>query len=316
MAWEGWGVWSLAFQAIAATAITTALLWMLNSWRPQFTLSLMSAKRLFKFGGYLLAAELIDTIYERVYTLLIGKIYGVRELGFYSRADSIKQIPARAVGDTVSRVIFPLFSAVNQNKAQLFRGVQLAVRGTMLIHAPMMLGLAAIAEPFVATVFGAQWLPAVPMLRVLCLAAVFWPLAVINLNVLFAQGHSELFFRLEVFKKVIGSVLIITGSFYGVMGIAWAQVIFSVLAFVMNSYFTGKYLGYGPMAQWRDFGPLIGVAFFMASCVFGIGVAWQGAQALELIVMIVAGVFVFLVLTYTMKLGALRDVLKFVGWDN
>jgi teichuronic acid exporter len=310
LAWRGFGVWSLAFQTTAAALITTTLLWMLNPWRPRWVFSSASAKRLFGFGGYMLAANLLDIAYERIYTLLIGKFYGVGELGFYSRADSLKQMPTGVITDIVSRVMFPLSSVAKNNKAQLVRGVQLAVRGTMLINAPMMIGLAAVAEPLVATLLGVKWLPAVPVLQVLCLGAVVRPLHVINMNVLNAQGHSQLFFRLEVVKKLIGGAILVVGSFYGMMGIAWAQSIFNVAIFVINSYFTGKYLDYGPMAQLRDFGPTIAVALFMGFSVFSLRPAWSGAPASELVVMVTVGAGLFFSLGHAVKLAAMRDVLS------
>lgn len=248
--------------------------------------------------------------YERGYTLLIGKFYGTRDLGLYGRADAIQQYPAGLISGIISRVTFPLFSVAKHDKARLRRGIQLPVRGTMLINTPAMFGLFAVAEPLLSTLLGVRWLPAVPVLRVLCLGGVVWPLHVLNLDVLSAQGHSHLFFRLEVIKRVVGGVFLIAGSFYGVMGLAWAQAIFGILAFVINAHYTAKTLDYGPLAQLRDIGPIIVIALPMAISVFWLGSVWPGASASKLIVMIALGVGVFLFLAYAVKLTAMHEVLK------
>ncbi len=312
LAWRGFGVWALAAQTLTATTVTTVLLWWLNPWRPRRVFSLDSARRLFGFGGYMLASGLLDIAYNRLYTLLIGKFYGVRELGFYSRADGVKQLPVGVLTGILSRVAFPIFSSAAHDPERLRRGTRLAVRGMMLINVPMMLGLAVVAEPLIATLFGAQWLPAVPILQVLCLAGVFWPLHVINLSVLMAQGHSHLFFRLEVVKKGLGVALLVAGAFYGVMGIAWSQVIFGALAFGINAYYTRRYLGYGPVAQIKDFSPALAVSLPMVGAVYGLGAWLIVPPALELLAMTVLGAVVFLALAWVSRVSALRDAVALV----
>lgn len=309
LAWRGAGVWALAAQTVVATVVTTALLWTFNSWRPAFVFSVASARRLFGFGGYMLASGLLDTAYNRMYTLLIGRFYGIRELGFYNRADGTKQLPVGVLTGILSRVAFPIFSASAHDYLQLQRGVRLALRGMMLLNVPMMLGLAAVAEPLVLALFGARWLPAVPVLRVLCLCAVFWPLHVVNLNVLMALGHSHLFFRLEVAKKVLGVALLAVGAFYGVMGIAWSQAAFGMMAFAINAHYTKRYLDYGVVAQTRDFLPMIAVALPMSVCVYWLGERLQLAPALELCALTTLGVLMFISISWAARLAALSDAL-------
>jgi O-antigen/teichoic acid export membrane protein len=310
MASRGYGVWALAAQTLVATGVTTVLLWVFNRWRPALVFSRASARRLFGFGGYMLASGLLDIAYSRAYTLLIGKFYGVRELGFYNRADGTKQLPVGVLTGILARVAFPIFSAAAHDTAQLRRGVELALRGMMLVNVPMMLGLAAVAEPLVLTLFGAQWLPAVPIMQVLCLGGMLWPLHVINLNVLMAQGYSHLFFRLEVMKKLLGVGLLAVGTFYGVMGIAWSQVVSGVLAFAINAHYTKRHLDYGTVAQARDFLPMIGIALPMALGMHWIGTQLRIAPAVELFSLTVLGTLIFLVLGWACRLVALHDAIN------
>ena len=146
LAWHGYGVWALAAQAIVSTAVTTGLLWWISDWRPAFTFRMNSVRRFFGFGGYLLASSLLDMFYARLWTLLIGKIFGVPELGLYSRADNTKQTPLNTLTGILVRVAFPVFSAASQETEQLRRGVRFAVRSMMLVNVPMMFGLAVVAN--------------------------------------------------------------------------------------------------------------------------------------------------------------------------
>ncbi|MGZ0018238.1 MOP flippase family protein [Nitrosomonas sp. wSCUT-2] len=313
MAWQGYGVWALAMQTLVSTFLTTTLLWIFNKWRPGLEFSMGSARKLFGFGGYLLMSGLLDIAYERIYTLLIGKFYGVRELGFYNRADGTKQLPVGVLTGILSRVALPIFSVASDDKEKLRRGVRHALRGIMLINIPMMLGIMATAEPLVETLFGTQWLPSVPILRVLCLAGMLWPLHVINLNVLMAQGHSKLFFRLEVIKKIVGAGLLIVGTAYGVMGIAWSQVVFGVLAFGINAHYTRIYLNYNTWQQIADFLPALSVATFMALLVYGLGYLLSWDASLKLLVLVLAGVAIFILVCHLFRLQAYRDARAILG---
>lgn len=310
MAWKGHGVWALAVQTVAASLVTTVLLWLFSSWRPRWVFSLDSVRSLFRFGGYMLASGLLDIVYNRIYTLLIGKFYGIQELGFYNRADSTKQLPVGVLTGILGRVAFPIFSAAANDIPQLRRGVRLALRGMMLINVPIMLGITAMAEPLIHVLFGAKWLPAVPIMQVLCIGSIFWPLHVINLNVLMAQGYSHLFFKLEVIKKIVGSFFLIIGVFFGVMGIAWSQVAFGAVAFVINAHYSRKHLNYGVLDQLQDFLPVLGLALIMGALIYWIGHVWSGASvSLQLGTQILAGGLVFLLLGWVTKISILQDAM-------
>jgi teichuronic acid exporter len=307
LAFRGFGVWALAAQILTSTAITTVLLWVVNPWRPQLVFRLASVRKLFGFGSYLLMAALLDVSYNRLYTVFIGKLYGVRDLGFYNRADGTKQVPTGLLSTVLSRVAFPIFSTAAFDKEKLRRGVRHAIRGTMLINAPMMLGLLATAEPVIRTLYGPRWLPAVPALKVLCLAGMLWPLHVINLSVLTAQGYSHLFFRLEIAKKVVGVTLLIAGAHYGVIGIAWSQVAFGLLAFFINAHFTRAVLGYSGWQQTCDFAPVLGASAFMGLVVAFVGIMWRGPAGLELPLQIVIGILIFVAICVTFRLEAFQE---------
>lgn len=313
LAWQGYGVWALAAQTVVASALTSLLLWLFNSWRPAMVFSVASARQLFGFGGYMLASSLLDTAYNRLYTVLIGKYFGIRELGVYDRADSTKQMPVGVLTSVLSRVALPIFSAAASESAQLRRGVRIALRSIMLINVPMMLGLAAVAEPFLEVVFGRQWLPAAPIMQILCLGAVFWPLHVINLKVLIAQGHTNLFFRLEVVKKVLGIVLLALGTLGGVIGIAWSQVAFNVIAFGINAHYTQSHLGYGARDQFLDFGPVLAFSALMALTVRYIHGMSTMSPFLELMLLTVGGVSLFSAFCWFARLSALKDLLELLG---
>lgn len=309
MALLGFGVWALACQTVAATILSTGLLWLMSPWRPTFEFSFVSARKLFGFGGFLLAAGLLDIVYSRLYTVFIGKRYGAEDLGYFNRAEGTKQLPVGVLTGILSRVAFPIFAEAKGDPARLRRGVRWAIRGIMLINLPMMLGLMAIAEPVVITLFGVKWLPSVPILKVLCVAGIFWPLHVININVLMAQGHSALLFRLEIVKKVIGIAMLGVGTWFGMIGIAWSMVAFGLFAFVVNSHYTRQFLGYGAWQQICDTAPILLLSVVMAGVVVIVANAWSPGPLIAAIGLSALGAVTFFSIGWIMRLQALHDIL-------
>ena len=307
LAWKGFGVWSLALQSLASTLITVVLFWIRHPWRPQWVFSFASLRSLFRFGGFLLLSGLLDTLYTRLYSVIIGKLFSVRELGFYTRADTTQQLPVNVLMNILHRVAFPVFSAAAADKAQLARGMRKMLKMIMLINIPVMLGLMVVAEPLVITLIGEKWLPSVPILQVLCLGGVIWPLHVINLNVLMAQGYSNLFFRIEVVKKTIGVVAIVLASFYGILAMAWSQLLVSVLCFLINAHYTGVFLDYSAWKQTRDLLPYLAVSVLMALAVWPIHIYSTLTPATELGLMIGSGALFYLLACRLFSLEAFNE---------
>jgi teichuronic acid exporter len=293
LAWTGFGVWALVAQSMVSGLLTSVLLWTFSAWRPAFTFSLNSLRSLLRYSGFLFLAALLDSAYQHFYTFLIGKWYGVHDLGIYNRANATKQLPTEVVSGILSRVSFPIFSQVADEPARLARGLRQAVRGIMFLNIPLMLGIAVVAEPLILTLFGELWAPAIPLLQVLALGAVLFPLHVLNLNILTAMGHSARFFKIEIIKKAVGITLIILGAFYGVQGMAWAVVASSFFSFVINAYYNGILLGYGAFKQTRDCLPALLCGIGMAAWVIACDSYISAPQPLRLGALTLTGVLAY-----------------------
>ena len=294
MANRGYGVWSLAGHSVLSSIISVLLLWLWHPWRPAWTFSMASLRSFFRFGGYSMAATLTDVFSTNLYLILIGKLYSVRDVGFYSRAQNTQQLPITLMMGVINRVAFSTFASVKEDKARLVRGLRQAQAIAMLVNTPILVGLIILAEPLVLTLFGAQWLPCVPILQVLGLGGLLWPLHVLNLNILKAQGRSDLFFKITILKKVFTISLTVAASFYGVMAIAWTQVFVSIFGYFVNTHYTEALLGYGGLKQIRDLAvnfiavlPMIGVVYLVTNTM-------QALPIIELSLATLAGGTVYL----------------------
>ncbi|WP_456375036.1 lipopolysaccharide biosynthesis protein [Thiolapillus sp.] len=313
LAWSGFGVWALAIQSLTANLVSMLLFWLLASWMPAWTFSMESFRRLAGFGGYLLASRLLNMTFRKGYTLLLGKFFGLTELGYYTRAERIQALPTALVTGIAAKVALPLFASSHMEAERRTAGARMAIRVMMLITVPLVFGLSALAYPVTGVILGEAWMPVAPILQVLCLAGLLWPMDVINANLLKALGHARLFFRLEVAKLVAGVILLVAGSFYGVMGIAWAFVLQSIIGFVLNGYYVGCYTGYGGMGQLRDCLPAFLLGGGMMIIVSWINSAMKVDNVLDLVLVIGLGALVYLVGNLVFAVSAFRDALDLLN---
>lgn len=310
LAWQGYGVWSLAMQALLSTIVATVLLWWLCPWRPAWLFSLKALRSLFRFGSYLFLSGVIDLAYTRAYTLVIGKFYSPGALGLYSRADSTQQIPTNLLSTVVTRVSFPIFAAVAHDRTLLRRALRKVLTSIMLLNIPAMLGLMVVARPFVLSVFGSKWLACVPYLQILCIAGCLWPLHVLNLSVLKAMGRSDLFFRLEIIKKAVGVGIVVVSCFISISAMAWGVALISVLSVGINGYYTGVLLDYAVSKQLRDILPSVCISAVMTVCIWPLSLIPAIPAPLLLGLQISTGLLAYGAICFVLRVESFEYALK------
>ncbi len=268
MAMYGFGVWSLAAQSLASNTSRTLFLWLFNVWRPSLIFSFAALRKMFAFGSRLLASGLLETVFQNLYLLVIGRLYSATDLGFYTRANTIRQLPSSGLYSIVGRVTFPVFATVQNDPARMKRGLKKALGSLVFMNFPLMIGLAIVARPLVLVLFTKKWEPCIPYLQLLCIAGLLYPLHAANLNILTALGRSDLFFRLEIIKKIMVVASIAIFYRWGVEGLIYGQVATSFLSYFLNSYYTGVMLAYPAREQLADLLPYLAIALAMGAVVY------------------------------------------------
>ena len=312
MAYRGFGVWSLIAQQISAAVLRTVLYWMFNNWRPQLVFSLDALRRMFKFGSRILTSSVLSQVAQNIHYVVIGRLFSPAALGFYTRARQMEKLPSTTLTSVVSRVIFPAFSKMQTDDARLKAGLRKAVTVLMLVSAPVMIGLAAVAEPLVLVLLTDTWLPSVPYLQLLCLVALTLPLRVLNKNVLYAKGRSDLALRIDMIDKGLTFLGIAVAWRWGIMGLIVAQLVGALITLLVTFHQTKKIVGYGVLEQLTDVAPYLGFAFVMGAVVSLLGhLSSIGALPL-LLFQIGAGVAAYLCLCCVFRPSAFREVWGYV----
>lgn len=257
MAYNGFGIWALVFYPIIQSVVSGIQLWMYSKWRPLFIFDCTKFKEHFNFGYKMTLSDVLNSLFKNIYTIVIGKLFTPTNLGFYNRADTLKQLPVSNLSAALNKVTFPLFAKIKDNDVKLKEVYQKLMKLVIFVIAPVLFLMMVVAEPMIRFLLTDKWLPAVPYLQVLALSGILHPIHSYNLNILKVKGRSDLFLKLEVWKKVLIVIVLLISFPFGLLGIVWGQVIASVLAFFINTHYTGKYLKYGSLQQIKDLLPII-----------------------------------------------------------
>ncbi|MFV0590520.1 MAG: lipopolysaccharide biosynthesis protein [Draconibacterium sp.] len=293
MALLGFGVWSLVALTVSRFAIATLFLWIWSPWRPVWVFSMRSFKELFSFGSKLLISAIIDTVYQNVYLLIIGKYFSAQDLGFYTRADQFRNLPSKNIMAVVQRVSYPVLSSIQEEKERLRSNYQKLIRSTMMITFLLMLGMVAVAKPMVLTLIGEKWEPSVVYLQLLCLVGMFYPLQALNLNMLNVKGRSDLFLKLEIVKKLFAVPVIIIGIVWGIKIMIVGMIVNSIIGYLINSYFSGQLIGYSTIQQIKDILPSFLLAIIVNVIVFFIGEVLTSSSWIVLGIQLILGAALF-----------------------
>jgi len=289
MAYMSFGVWSLVFMTLTGSLFKSILLWLWNRWKPTWVFSKNSFKELFGFGFKLLVSGLINTAYKNIYYLVIGKYFSAMELGYYTRAEQFENLPSQNLTNVIGRVTYPVLSSIQDDIPRLRINYRKLIRSTMFITFVLMLGMAAVAKPMVLTLIGDKWLPSVVYLQMLCFIGMFYPLQALNLNMLKVQGRSDLFLKLEIIKKILAIPAIIIGVIWGIKIMIAGMMVNNLIALYLNSYWSGKKIGYSFKQQMVDILPSFLLALTMSGVVFSFSFFLQLSPVVLLLIQIAAG---------------------------
>ena len=304
-AFIGWGVWALVAQELASGITQTCLLVYFNRWIPSLRFSFPIFKDLFGYSSKLLASGLLDTIWNQLYQVVIGKFYAPATLGQYTRSTMFSGLLSSNLTSVVQRVSFPVLSQIQDEPERLKDGYRRIIRTTMFITFCATLMLAAVAKPMILVLIGEKWLPAASFLQIVCFGSMLYPLHAINLNMLQVKGRSDLFLRLEIIKKCFAVGPLLLGIFYSIYWMLIGSVFTGFIAYYLNAYYSGPLLGYSIRAQVKDILPSFFIGLSGATVAFlptlGYYFLWQGeawsyVSFVILPIQIVLGLSVILIL--------------------
>ncbi len=309
MALKGFGPWAIVVQILAKSFVTSMLLWIFNRWRPVFIFNWLSLKELFGYGSKLTAAGLIYTIFQYLYFNIIGKLFPVAALGFYTRASQLQDFPVKTLGSVFNRVAFPVFSAIQDDNERLKNAVRKTLRTMVFFNFPMLLGLVAVADPLIEVVLTEKWLPASGYFKLLCLIGLFYSFQVVNGEILKTKGRLDWVLKLEIISKSVMIIGILITWRWGITAIILGQMFTALISVLIGSYYVWKSIGYSLWQQIKDVFVYFALAGTMYLLVIFISRFIENSL-FSLLAMSTSGVVFYFTAAWILKLEEIQEARK------
>lgn len=310
MAYKGFGVWAIVTQQLINLGLNTLLLWILAKWRPKARFSMESFRELFAFGSKLLVSGILDTLYRNIYLIIIGKLFTASKLGYYTRAQQFSDFPSSNLTGILQRVTYPILCKIQDDKDKLAQAYRKFLRVSAFLIFPLMVGLSAVAEPFILLLLKEKWHFAATILQIICFAAMWYPVHAINLNLLQVEGRSDLFLKLEIIKKILGIIILCLSIPLGLIAMCYGQIASSLISLTINTYYTGKLIKVGFIRQMKDLTPtLILVLSMWCIITFGI-LPFCENNVIKLTAGIITGIIYYIGVAWIFRFPELKELLS------
>lgn len=276
MAYNGFGAWSIVGLQLTNQLATALTLWIVTDWRPKLLFSTGAFRNLFGFGSKLLACNVLESLFQSLYTLTIGKVFSAYALGCYSNARQLGSISSENLSRVVQRATYPMFCNFQNDTARLSNGVRDYLRLATFFIAPLMFGLAAIAEPLTLALIGPQWLYTARLLRILCFSFLLFPLNSINYMILEIKGNGSTYLKLQLFNVGCGILLLTVMLPFGLSAVCCGLFVNSALSFIVNAHVAGAKISLGVIRQFKAILPTLVNATIMGVVVYGVQSILEG----------------------------------------
>ena len=301
MAYSGFGVWAIITQSLFNQVVDTLILWVTVKWRPKRQFSFARLRCLFSYGWKLLVSGLIDVGYIKLRQFIIGLKYSTEDLAYYNKGDSFPYLIVYNTNSAIASVLFPVLSKKQDDRSQVKNILSKSIKTSNYIIAPLMMGMAATAEPVIRLLLTEKWLPCVPFLRICCIAYILYPIDTANLSAIKAVGRSDLFLKLEMVKKTIGITILLIAMNISVLAMGYSLLVIGVICQIINSWPNKRILGYSYIKQMRDILPSMLLSAFMGVVVYCVSLI--GADDwITILIQIPVGIVIYLLGSMMFKL--------------
>jgi O-antigen/teichoic acid export membrane protein len=313
LAYYGYGVWALIVQGLLMTFISSILLWYFSGWKPSLYFNKNSLKRLYKFGSKLMLAGIINSFFQNIYRIVIGRLFTARDLGFYTKSEGIARTPSVNIYAIFQKVFLPSFSLIQEDNLRLKLVLKKVLIVSGFIIFPVMLGSIALAKPLILLVLTDKWSGSIPYLQLLCFSFMLYPFHALNINILNVKGRSDLVLKLEYIKKGAIILAILLTFKFGILALVTGQVVTSIFAVFINSRYSGKLINYPVSEQLRDLSPYFALSAVTTLVLFVPVIILDNKYLIQLLLQLLFGSSIYFISSRLLNLQAyfeVRNVIK------
>lgn len=254
MAYHGYAYWALVGQTLLTAGLMVVAYYVYTRWWPSYQFSMESFRQLITFGLPMLLTALVHSIYNNLYSLVIGKQYDARQLGLYNRAENYSSYVSLNLSDMSMRALYPILSRVQDDLTQLKVAALRILHASAFIVVPINIFLLTKAEDIICILLTDKWLEMVPLMQVMCISCMAYVLSNLHFNLFKAIGRTQILFICELIKKILGILILLITFQYGLMVMVWGLLVYAVLNILVSSYFVYRFVGITLLEQGQEVG--------------------------------------------------------------
>lgn len=316
LALKGFAVWALVFQTLSGSLISTGLLWIKSSWKPAFIFDIDRFKQLYHYGWKIFLQGLSNAIFTNLYFPLIGKYYSTADLGFYTRGKRFYDMFIHQATISYGRVTFPVFSSIQYENDRLSRSYLQAYNTIIVILIPLATILILITEPFIKIFLTEKWMPSVPYIQLFLSFGYFFPIYMLNLNIISSKGRSDIVLYTDISNKILLAFFLILTINININFIITGQLLALFLSTIISFYFIRKIVSINLFYIIREYFQLITISGIIYLIIF-FSREYIYNEVLQLILFFILPAFFYYFIYYLFKLKSfytvkiiIKDVLK------
>ena len=308
-AYNGGGVMALVVQSLLSNLVTTIIIWLQSKWRPSLRFSWERFVKLFNYAYKLILARFVNTVFNEVYSAVVGAFYSPAQLGLFNRAKSFETMSSNNITQIVQRVSVPVMCEKQKDYKELGQSLIYFIRNTAFFVFPLLFGLLVLADPLIRSLLTDKWEGAIWILQVLCPVGMLYVFSTFNLTIFNATGRTDLALKCETIKKVVDIGIIICAVSISFEALVWSQVVIAVFEFFVNLFYTKKQIGLGLIEQLKSVLGIFVCSAVMAVVVFCVA-SLMMSDVVKLFVGIVVGVLTYVILCLLINVNNSRTLVK------
>lgn len=307
LALNGLGAWSLVLSYLAGNIVTCIVLWLVVKWKPKLVFSIKNVQRLLSFSIKVLGLNLINTLYNNLKSLIIGKAYDETSLAYYNRGYQFPSLVMSNVDGAMTTVLFSSLSKLQDDEKEFMRMLRKSMRMSLYVCSPIMLGMFVVAEPMVLVLLTDKWIESVPFVQLSCLICLMWPMSAIT-HAVIAKGKSSTALILNIVTKMIGICFLMLSLRFGVYAFVMSGLFSSIICRIISAFVYKQTLTYSIRNQLFDIVSPMWRAVLMAMVIYPINLL-NIPPLLKLVIMLPVGGTIYIILSLIVKSEEFASIL-------
>lgn len=260
LAYNGFSYWGIATQSITYVTTVMTCFWFFSPWRPTPSFNFKPLKGMITFSSKMLATNIFNHLNHNIFSIILGKFYSEREVGFYNQANKWNYMGHSLVSGMINSVAQPVLAQVTNDRERQLRVFRKMMRFTAFVAFPAMFGLSLIAPELITITITDKWMGSAQILRLLCISGAFIPITGLCSNLVISKGKSNIYMWNAIALGLLQLLVMCTIYPYGIQTMIITYISINIAWLLVWHYFVWREIRYRFIHLLMDIVPFLAIA--------------------------------------------------------